>query len=413
MKILYVCADSGVPALGRKGASVHVREMIEALGRAGHSVVLAAQTLQKSNWETPAALAVPIVNIKPSAETLSVARAVKEFNARLEQENSLASDIRRIAYNRDLETELLRRFDSDPPDLIYERASLLGVAGGLVARAFRRPLIIELNAPLATEQSAYRETLLPKLAVDAERALLNRADAVFVVSQTLRNHVLELGIASEKIHVVPNGVDARRFFPASRDEQLRERLGLKDSRVIGFVGGLRPWHGVESLPGLMQALAEEFRDLKLVFVGSGPLERELKLKFAEKDLSDRVVFLGAVPHDQVAPIIRQFDIALAPYPEHAHSFYFSPLKLFEYLACGVATVAADIGQISEIVKHGETGWLHRPGDLSALAEACRTLLRNATLKQTVGKAAAQLIHEHYTWDHNVRRIEEFMAARKI
>ena len=413
MKILYLCADSGVPVLGRKGASVHVREMIEALGRAGHSVVLAAQTLQKSNWEKPAALAAPVIHIKPSAETLAVARAVKEFNTRLEQDNSLASDIRRIAYNRDVEAELLRRFDSDPPDLIYERASLLGIAGGLVARAFRRPLIIELNAPLVTEQAAYRETLAPKLALEAERASLSRADAVFVVSQTLRAHALELGIASEKIQVVPNGVDSRRFYPGGRDEHLREKLGLKGAKVIGFVGGLRPWHGVESLPGLLQTLAREFDDLKLVFVGSGPLETDLKVKFAEKKLSDRVVFLGAVAHDNVAPIMRLFDVALAPYPEHAHSFYFSPLKLFEYLACGVPTVAADIGQIREVVRHGETGWLYKPGDLTALADGCRTLLRDATLRETLGKTGAQMIHEHYTWDHNVRRIEEFMAARAI
>jgi glycosyltransferase involved in cell wall biosynthesis len=412
VKILYICADSGVPALGRKGASVHVREMIEALRRAGHSVVLAAQTLQKSTWEEPAALSAPVIHVKPSADTLAITRAIKEFNSKLEQENSLASDIRRIAYNRDLEAELLRRFDSDPPDLIYERASLLGIAGGSVARAFRKPLIIELNAPLATEQSAYRETLLPKVAVEAERAALSRADAVFVVSETLRAHVHDLGIPSEKIHVVPNGVDARRFHPAPRDEQLRERLGFNGAQVLGFVGGLRPWHGVERLPELLQVLAPAFPNLKLVFVGSGQLERDLKLKFAEKNLSGRVLFLGATAHDEVPAIIRQFDIALAPYPEHAHSFYFSPLKMFEYLACGVATVAADIGQISEIVKHRETGWLYKAGDFAALAEACQTLLKDSALRERLGASGAKLIHEHYTWDHNARRVEQFMAERK-
>ena len=412
MRILYICGDSGVPALGRKGASVHVREMIEALARGGHSVVLAAQTLQKSMWEKPAPLSASVIHVKPAAETLSVVRAIKDFNSRLEQENSLPSDVRRIAYNRDLEAELLRRFESDPPDLIYERASLLGIAGGLVAKAFRRPLIIELNAPLATEQSAYRDTLLPGIALGAERALLDRADAVFVVSQTLRTHVEELGIAADKIHVVPNGVDPQRFYPAAPDPQLKDKLGLKNSKVIGFVGGLRPWHGVEILPELLQALAPAYPDLKLVFVGTGPLERDLKIKFAEKKLSDHVLFLGATPHDEVAAVIRQFDLALAPYPEHSHSFYFSPLKIFEYLASGVATVAADIGQISELVKHGETGLLYKAGDLSGLIHGCRTLLDDATLRQRIGKAGAQLIRQNYTWDHNVRRIEQFMVDRK-
>lgn len=412
MKILYICGDSGVPVLGRKGASVHVREMIAALRRAGHSVILAAQTMQKSIWEEPADLDAPIIHVKPSAETLAITRAAKEFNSKLSQSNSLASDVRRIAYNRDLEAELLRRFESDPPDVIYERASLLGVAGGAVARALGRPLIIELNAPLATEQSAYRETLLPTIAMEAERATLIRADAVFVVSQTLRAHVEGLGVASEKIFVVPNGVDARRFHPGPRDQQLRARLGLKGALALGFVGGLRPWHGVESLPDLLAALAPEFPNLKLVFVGSGQLERDLKMRVSEKNLEDRALFLGATAHDDVPAIIRQFDIALAPYPEHGHSFYFSPLKMFEYLACGAATVAADVGQISEIVKHGETGWLYKAGDLAALAEACRAVLKDPALRQRLGAAGATLIHEHYTWDHNARRVEQFMAERK-
>lgn len=412
MKILYICADSGVPALGRKGASVHVREMIEALSRAGHSVVLAAQTLQKSNWEKPAALSAPVIHVKPSAETLAAVRAVKEFGSRLGQELSIASDFRRIAYNRDLETELLRRFDSDPPDMIYERASLLGIAGGSVARAFQRPLIIELNAPLATEQSAYRDTLLPKVAVEAERVALSRADAVFVVSETLRKHVLDLGIEPGRIHVVPNGVDAQRFAPAARDELLRDKLGLRGAKAIGFVGGLRPWHGVEILPELLQSLLAKHPETKLIFVGTGPLERDLKSKVAEKKLSDRVAFLGAVAHDDVAPIIRQFDIALAPYPEHAHSFYFSPLKLFEYLACGVATVAADVGQIGEIVKNGETGRLYPAGEFNALVEACDSLLSDPSLRAKLGAAGAKLVQQNFTWDHNVHRIEEFMAQYK-
>ena len=102
----------------------------------------------------------------------------------------------------------------------------------------------------------------------------------------------------------------------------------------------------------------------------------------------------------------------APYPEHAHSFYFSPLKLFEYLACGVATVAADVGQIGEIVKNGETGWLYPAGDFAALVKACESLLSDSKLRAKLSAAGAKLVQENFTWNHNVRRIEEFMAQHK-
>ena len=411
MKILYVCADSGVPVLGRKGASVHVREMIEALGRAGHNVLLVAQTLQKSNWEKPADLSATVMQVKPSAETLATVRAIKEFGARLTSDTSLGSDVRRIAYNRDLETDLLRRFDSDSPDLIYERASLYGIAGGIVARALRRPQIVELNAPLATEQSAYRDTLFPKLAAEAERATLERASAIFVVSETLREHVLSLGIDSGKIHVVPNGIDSRRFSSGPRNAELRGKLGISDAQVIGFVGGLRPWHGVEALPTLLERVVAVHPSTKMVIVGSGPLLGDLKKEFAKRNLIDRAIFPGAIAHDEVALLLREFDIALAPYPEHAHAFYFSPLKLFEYLSCGVATVAADVGQIREIVTHRQNGWLYPPGDFEALFDACNSLLGDPSLRQILGEAGARLVHEHYTWDHNVRRVE--MVFRQL
>jgi glycosyltransferase involved in cell wall biosynthesis len=115
-------------------------------------------------------------------------------------------------------------------------------------------------------------------------------------------------------------------------------------------------------------------------------------------------------HEGVPNWIRQFDVALAPYAPPEHPFYFSPLKLFEYMACGVPTVAACIGQIGEVVRHGETGLLYRPGDVDELATACDRLLADEALRHKLGKSAAEQIRGHYTWDHNVKRIVELVRA---
>src|SRR3989441_6104572 len=176
MKILYLCSDLGIPVLGRKGASVHVRGLVSAFVRAGHFVVLAAPLLGKTPWEEPASLNASLLHLAPSAETANAVLALKAFNERLGVENSLPGELRRILYNQDLETELKRRFENEPPDFIYERASLYATAGVSLGRQLRCPLVLELNAPLALEQSAYRATGLGQLAAQAERWTLSHAD---------------------------------------------------------------------------------------------------------------------------------------------------------------------------------------------------------------------------------------------
>jgi glycosyltransferase involved in cell wall biosynthesis len=267
-----------------------------------------------------------------------------------------------------------------------------------------------LNAPLALEQASYRGTGLGDLAARAELWTLSGADAVLTVSAALRDHVVSLGIESARVHVFPNGVDPTHFQPGPPEASLRAHLGLDEGPVLGFVGSLRPWHGVEVLPELMEHLTRRHNKLQLVVVGEGPMRPQLEQGLGRKRLLERVVFTGTLAHAEVAGVIRQFDVALAPYPQLEHAFYFSPLKLFEYMACGVAVVAADIGQISEVVRPGKTGLLYPAGDFQSLATACSRLLRDPRLRRSLGRAAAKLVHTHYVWDRNANRAVELARS---
>jgi len=410
MKILYLCSDLGIPVLGRKGASVHVRGLVSAFVRAGHFVVLAAPLLNKTPWEEPASLNVPLLHLPPSADILNAVFAVKAFNERLGVTNSLPGEFRRILYNQEIVTPIKRRFEHDPPDFIYERASLYSTAGVALAHELNVLLVVELNAPLAVEQSAYRATGLGELAAQAERWALLQADAVLTVSAPLRDYVVSLGVELGRVQVVPNGVDATLFHPAPPEPSIRARWGLGNGPVLGFVGGLRRWHGVEALPTLLERLVQRYRGLRLVIVGDGPLRGELEHTLKERGLTRSVVFTGSLPHEEVADLIRQFDVALAPYSKPEHAFYFSPLKLFEYMACGVPVVAAALGQIAEIVRDGETGLLYPPDELDALTAACDRLLADPALRQRLGQAAAKEVHGLYTWDRNAARVVELTRA---
>ena len=404
MKILYVSSDAGIPVLGRKGASVHVRQLIAAFARAGHSVVLATPSLTKSPWDKPAEVAAEIIHCRASSASQGAVETVKDYAEQLGAGSALPGELRRILGSQELAADLLQRFKAAPPDFIYERASLFGIAGAELARTWNVPLLVEINAPLAEEQSLYRDAGLGALALAAEKHTLTQAAAVFTVSAPLREHVLALGAEAARVHVLPNGVDPELFCPGLRDELLSAKLGLNGGPVLGFLGGLRPWHGVEVLPELLARLTAKHPGTKLVFAGDGQLRGELERVLTGRGLSDRAVFTGTLAHEQVPAVVRLFDVALAPYPALGHAFYFSPLKVFEYMACGVAVVASDCGQISEVMRDGENGLLVPPGDLDALTAACDRALGDAKLRAQLGQAASTFIRQHFTWDENAARV---------
>jgi len=416
MKILYVCSDLGIPVLGERGGSIHVRSLVEALARAGHSVVLASPLATRSEWEPSARIDVPFLRVEPSGRTESAARALEAIAARVGAASPLHGDVRRLLYGDDLAAALRTRFAQAPPDLIYERCALYGTVGAVLAGALGVPLIVEVNAPLALEDRTYRGgSGLGDLAAAAERFTLTHADAVFVVSSPLRDHAVGLGVAAERVQVLPNGVDVELFFPGPRSPSVRKRWGLDGGPVIGFVGGYQPWHGVKQLPAVLERLLPRHPGLRLVIVGDGRGREDLERDVAARGLGASTLITGSLPHDEVPALVREFDVAIAPYTPPAHDFYFSPLKLFEYMSCGVAVAAPRLGQIADVVHDGETGLLYSPAEPDALIDTCDRLLSDRPLSRRLGIAAAEQVRREYTWDRNAARIttvaEGVVAAR--
>ena len=407
MRILYVCSDLGIPVLGNRGGSVHVRSRVNAFRRAGHSVVLASPLLTKSSWERPARLEVPVLHLAPSALTDSASRSVDAFAATLGVTSPLPDELRRILYNRDLAEALRGRFRDAPPDIIYERCAIYGTAGAVAAEALGVPLLLEVNAPLLLEDRIYRRGEgANELAAAAERWTITRASAVFVVSAAVRAYVVSLGVAEERVHSVPNGIDAEAFRPGPRAPAVRARWDLDGEPVVGFVGGYQPWHGIDALPALLERLLPRHPDVRLVVVGDGRGRREFERQIESRGLAAHVRVTGAVPHEDVPALIREFDVAVAPYPPPTHDFYFSPLKLFEYMGCAAAIAAPRLGQIEEVLHHGETGLLYSPSDPAAFADACDRLLSDRALARRLGVAAAAEVRDKYTWDRNAARITQ-------
>jgi glycosyltransferase involved in cell wall biosynthesis len=402
VNILYLSLDRGIPVLGGKGAAVHVRSMVAALRRLGHSVTVAAPRLVRGD-ESPAPLDAEVIEIPGDPVTAEVVERLRRLEALVGGEPGLEREVRRVLFNDTAVAQLLPRLRENPPDAIYERICLLGTAGHDLARTLGVPHILEVNAPLALEADAYRRLHLGELARRAEATVIAGATAVLAVSRAAADHAVAVGGHPDRVHVVPNAIDADLFRPRPADPALRRSLGAGDDDVLlGFVGGLRPWHGVESLPALADRLLAAGVPARLVIAGDGPMRRQIEEDLAGRGIADRTVLTGAVPHDRIARIVSELDIALAPYPPLDHAFYFSPLKLFEYMGAGAAVVAADLGQISEVVDDGVTGLLHPPGDLDAMTERCLRLARDPELRRRLGAAAAEVTHASRTWEHNAR-----------
>ena len=417
MRILYVCSDLGIPVLGSRGGSIHVRSLVNAFTRAGHSVVLASPVLTKSSWETPALLDVPVIHLPPSAPIDSAPRSVDAFATTVGAVSPLADELRRILYNSELADALRFRFRDAPPDIVYERCASYGIAGAVVAGALGVPLFLEVNAPLLLEQQLYRRGQgVGELAAASERWTIGRAAAVVVVSAPLREYAISLGVSPERVHIVPNGIDGTIFRPGPRAPAVRARWGLDGEPIVGFVGGYQPWHGIDSLPALLERLLPRHPAVRLMVVGDGRGRQNFEDQIEARGLSAHIRITGAVPHEEVPALIREFDVAVAPYPPPAHDFYFSPLKLFEYMGCAAAIAAPRLGQIEEVIRHGETGLLYSPSDPDALADACDRLLSDRELGRRLGLAAAAEVHDKYTWDQNaarITRIAETLVEKRL
>jgi glycosyltransferase involved in cell wall biosynthesis len=375
--------DGGVPVLGRKGCSIHVQEVVRALGRAGVDVDLFASRIEgeyPSGWSHVRLHEVPVITVGGQAARERAGLAANDrLTAALEYEG--------------------------PFDLVYERYSLWSYAGMEFARASDVPGLLEVNAPLIEEQVEFRGLTYRDKAEEVADRVFAAASALIAVSEEVAAYLERYPGAGDKIQVIPNGVDPERIKPGLTPAWPRER----DSFTVAFVGGLKPWHG---LPILVEAF-HRFRQLepkaRLLIVGDGPERAKLNDEIGQRGLQEAVYFTGAVSPDQVPGWLASMDVAVAPYPMLPH-FYFSPLKVFEYMAAGLPIVASRVGQIARIIQHDVNGLLVSAGDSSALAAALQQLRNDPESACRLGQEARQTVLQNHTWDQVVRRILD--AARR-
>lgn len=361
------------------GQFVHLTELTRALRAAGHEVLIVGPHLseQASLGET-SGLINRLKRLLPGA----------------------LYEVLEFAYSAVALWRLGRAARSFRPDLLYERYNLHLHAGRFVARALGIPLVLEVNAPLTQERSAWGKLRLKRFAAWSDRHIWRGADYVLPVTDALGDYVRAAGVPDDRIVVVPNGVDLQ-MYPGGDGQRdaARTRLGLQDRIVLGFVGFVRDWHG---LPQIIDFVAER-RDLpiQLLIVGDGLDRERLETRIRELGIEDRARITGFVPREQIPGYISAFDIALQP----AVTAWASPLKLFEYMAASCAVIAPDTPNIREVLTHEENALLFDPNDTAQLIDRLRRLYEEPQLRRALGREARRLVVDRpYTWEHNARLV---------
>jgi glycosyltransferase involved in cell wall biosynthesis len=363
----------------RDGQSVHLEELIGAFRQAGHEVRVVGPGFYDAG--------------DFGGESRVVARLRALLPAALHE-------IAELAYNVPAYRRLRRACREFRPDLIYERYNLYYLAGALLSRRRHIPLYLEVNAPIAEERARYSGLRLRRLARALERWVWRSATRVLTVTDVLGRMVSAEGVEPSRVVVIPNGIDPRRFA------SLPTRPACGTPLVLGFVGFVRSWHGLDAVISAMAA-DDASAGLRLVVVGDGPARPELESLTAALGIGDRVSFTGLAARDAVPELVAGFDIALQPKVVD----YASPLKVFEYMAAGRAIVAPDQPNIREILTDGETALLFDPAESGSVWRAIQRLAADPDLRRRLGEAArAEIARRDYTWERNAERIVAMARA---
>ena len=367
-------------ALG--GNAVDIREDLTGMTALGHEVEFRA--FEEARLEVPQPLRarktlIPTV-AWTTARDVALLRKSARWGRQLADDGALASS-----------------------DLVFEYWFPDSFGGGALARKLGVAHVLENLDPITDERRRSSTSLLSRRFVDAERRRRHEAAALIVMSRGMGDYLAdEWGVDPERVHWLPQGVNASMFTPPTPEDRaaVRERLAPNGERLVGFVGSMADYQRVDVLVDAMRLLSTERLDVRLVLVGGSP-ERAAAL-----GAGDEAVVLSHVPYEEVPQLVGSFDVAVLP----DSNWYGSPVKVLEYGAVGVPIVAPEVGPVRDLLDAPAEGRLVEPGDPEALARGIAATLDDSGAGRSAARFREKVLAR---FDRRVRTAELLELCERL
>lgn len=308
------------------------------------------------------------------------------------------------------------------PDILHPHSPVLNALPAIrVGRRLGIPVVYEMRASWEDAAVDHGSTTEGSLRYRLSRALESRAlrgaDQITTICEGLRRDIVGRGIAADKVTVIPNAVDVDSFAAGTPpDEALRRSLGLEGATVLGFIGSFYAYEGLDLLLEALPAICMTQPDAKILLVGGGPQEGNLKSQSLRLGVADRVIFAGRVPNAQVQRYYDLIDVLAYPRRSMRLTELVTPLKPLEAMAQGRIFVASDVGGHRELIRDGDTGFLFPAGDAVALARTIERVLANRDDWARVRAAGRRYVESERTWTRSVAHYADVydraLAARR-
>lgn len=323
------------------------------------------------------------------------------------------SEMSSLYFNKTFYERILLDLKEETPAFIYQRYSINNYAGVKLSQKYKIPLIIEYNGSEVWIINQWNKRRLKLEAISQEIELLNlqKANLIIVVSQVLKDQLINLGIEDKKVFVNPNGVDPDKYSPTVDGSIIRRKYSIQsDTIIIGFIGTFGAWHGAEKLAEAFVNLINKDKNytkkLRLLLIGDGIKMKEVSSIIRSAGVEDLCILTGTIPQEYGPEYLAACDILVSPHVPNPDNtpFFGSPTKLFEYMAMGKGIVASNLYQIGEILTHKETAFMVKPGDIDDLVLGLEELINNKPLREYLGHNARREVLKNYTWEIHANKI---------
>ena len=384
------------------GQATHVREVVSELRALGHRVRIVLR-LENTTYRTDDFDA--LVPVAVGALDRGPARLFERGIRRLQSDlrlpyAGLFESVRFAAACR----QELRGFD-----VIFERFSWMGYGGSLAARWLGIPYVIEDNGDHLADLES--KGLAPAgfqrtLSLALMRSAVMRADRVISTGTGWRRRFLDRwGVSEDQVCVIENGTALTKLLQRHDLRSFRDEGPTGASTTLVYVGGFDPWHGISVLLKAVVNARRSGARLRVVLIGSGFGLDSAKALVAELGLTDIVEFTGQLSHEAIAGLLRHADVGLSPYCGWKE---YSGLKLFDYKAAGLPTIASGENGQPATLAHGRTGMIVPPCDEAALTAAIIRLSEDSELRRRMGREAREEAEQHHGWNHTALNVEKVL-----